>query len=186
MILFKVNSKSSIYVRLLYSMAVLCLLTALSSCSNDDTPAEIIPNPDSEIYFTKSLNFASDSGEAILSFTTNKDWSIDVSQSGGNVSWCTVFPNKGKAGENQVLVKVIRNEGVDDRNVVLNLTAGDLTKSIVVTQKQKDAITLTTAKFEVDKNGGEIQVEVKANVTYEVVIPEQYQSWIHESSGSGQ
>ena len=53
MILFKVNSKSSIYVRLLYSMAVLCLLTALSSCSDDDAPAEIIPNPDSEIYFTK-------------------------------------------------------------------------------------------------------------------------------------
>ena len=81
MILFKVNSKSSIYVRLLYSMAVLCLLTALSSCSDDDAPAEIIPNPDSEIYFTDSLNFTSDSGEAILSFTTNKDWSIDVSQS---------------------------------------------------------------------------------------------------------
>ena len=186
MILFKVNSKSSIYVRLLYSMAVLCLLIALSSCSDDDAPAEIIPNPDSEIYFTKSLDFTSDSGEAILSFTTNKDWSINVSQSGGDVSWCTVFPNKGKAGENQVLVKVIRNEGVDDRNVVLNLAAGDLTKSIVVTQKQKDAITLTTAKFEVDKNGGEIQVEVKANVTYEVVIPEQYQSWIREGSGSGQ
>jgi len=186
MILFKVNSKSSIYVRLLYSMAVLCLLTALSSCSDDDAPAEIIPNPDSEIYFTKSLDFTSDSGEAILSFTTNKDWSINVSQLGGDVSWCTVFPNKGKAGENQVLVKVIRNEGVDDRNVVLNLAAGDLTKSIVVTQKQKDAITLTTAKFEVDKNGGEIQVEVKANVTYEVVIPEQYQSWIREGSGSGQ
>ena len=167
-------------------MAVLCLLTALSSCSDDDAPAEIIPNPDSEIYFTKSLDFTSDSGEAILSFTTNKDWSINVSQSGGDVSWCTVFPNKGKAGENQVLVKVIRNEGVDDRNVVLNLAAGDLTKSIVVTQKQKDAITLTTAKFEVDKNGGEIQVEVKANVTYEVVIPEQYQSWIREGSGSGQ
>lgn len=186
MILFKVNSKSSIYVRLLYSMAVLCLLTALSSCSDDDAPAEIIPNPDSEIYFTGSLNFTSDSGEAILSFTTNKDWSIDVSQSGGDVSWCAVFPNKGKAGENQVSVRVVRNEGVDDRNVVLNLTAGDLTKSIVVTQKQKDAITLTTAKFEVDKNGGEIQVEVKANVTYEVVIPKQYQSWIREGSGSGQ
>lgn len=179
MILFKVSSKSSIYVRLLFSMAVLCLLITFGSCSEDDA-AEIIPNPDSEIYFTRSLDFTSDSGEAILSFTTNKDWSIDVSQSGGDVSWCTVFPNKGKAGENQVSVRVARNEGVDDRNTVLNLTVGDLTKSIVVTQKQKDAITLTTAKFEVDKNGGEIQVEVKANVSYEVVIPEQYQSWIHK------
>ena len=186
MILFRANSTSSIYVRLLFSMVALCLLITFGSCSDDDAPAEITPNPDSEIYFTGSLDFTSDSGEAILSFTTNKDWSIDVSQSGGDVSWCTVFPNKGKAGESQVSVRVARNEGVDDRNVVLNLTAGDLTKSIVVTQKQKDAITLTTAKFEVDKNGGEIQVEVKANVSYEVVIPEQYQSWIREGSGSGQ
>lgn len=161
-------------------MTILCLLVTFGSCSEDDAPAEIIPNPDSEIYFTRSLDFTSDSGEAILSFTTNKAWAIDVSQSGGDVSWCTVFPNKGKAGENQVSVRVARNEGVDDRNAVLNLTAGDLTKSIVVTQKQKDAITLTTAKFEVDKNGGEIQVEVKANVSYEVIIPKQYQSWIHK------
>ena len=180
MILFKVSSKSSIYVRLLFSIAVLCLLSTFGSCSDDDDPAEIIPNPDSEIYFTKSLDFTSDSGEAILSFTTNKDWVIDVSQSGGDVSWCTVFPNKGKAGENQVLVKVIENAGFDDRNVTLVLTAKELTNRIVVTQKQKDAITLTTAKFEVDKNGGDIQVEVKANVSYEVIVPEQYQSWIHK------
>ena len=106
-------------------MVALCLLITFGSCSDDDAPAEITPNPDSEIYFTGSLDFTSDSGEAILSFTTNKDWSIDVSQSGGDVSWCTVFPNKGKAGESQVSVRVARNEGVDDRNVVLNLTAVD-------------------------------------------------------------
>lgn len=182
--LLKVNSKSSIYARLLFSVLVWCLLVTFGSCSEEDAPAEIIPNPDSEIYFTKSLDFTSGSGEAIFSFTTNKNWSIDVSQSGGDVSWCTVFPNQGKTGENQVSVRVQRNESTDDRNVVLNLTAGDLTKSIVVTQKQKDAITLTTAKFEVDSNGGDIQVEVKANVSYDVVIPEQYQSWVREGSGS--
>ena len=85
---------------ILYKLIIFLGIFWLSSCSDDDAPAEIIPNPDSEIYFTKSLDFTSDSGEAILSFTTNKDWSINVSQSGGDVSWCTVFPNKGKAGEN--------------------------------------------------------------------------------------
>lgn len=163
-------------------MAVLCLLITLGSCSKDDVPAEIIPNPDSENYFTKSLDFTSDSGEAILSFTTNKDWAIDVSQSGGDVSWCTIFPNKGKAGENQVMVKVAENKGFDDRNVTLTLTAKDLTRKIVVTQKQKDAITLTTAKFEIDQIGGEIKVDIKANVSYEIIIPEQYQSWIRHKA----
>lgn len=182
--LLKVNPKSSVYARSLLSVLAWCLLVAFGGCSDEEAPAEIIPNSGSEIYFTKSLDFTSDNGETILSFTTNKNWAIDVSQSGGDVSWCTVSPNQGKAGENQVLVRVQRNESTDDRNVVLNLTAGDLTKSIVVTQKQKDAITLTTAKFEVDSNGGDIQVEVRANVSYDVVIPEQYQSWIREGSGS--
>lgn len=180
MILFKASSKSSIYARLLFSVAVLCLLSTVTGCSDDEDPAEIIPDPGSEIYFTKSLDFTSNSGESILSFTTNKDWTIEVSQSGGDVSWCTVFPSKGKAGENEVLVKVAENTGTDDRNATLILTAKELTNRIVVTQKQKDAITLTTAKFEVDKNGGDIEVEVKANVSYEVIIPEQYQSWIHK------
>lgn len=180
MILFKASSKSSIYARLLFSVAVLCLLSTVTGCSDDEDPAEIVPNPGSEIYFTKSLDFTSESDESILSFTTNKDWTIEVSQSGGDVSWCTVFPAKGKAGENEVLVKVAENTGTDDRNATLILTAKELTNRIVVTQKQKDAITLTTAKFEVDKNGGDIEVEVKANVSYEVIIPEQYQSWIHK------
>lgn len=180
MILFKASSKSSIYARLLFSVAVLCLLSTVTGCSDDEDPAEIIPDPGSEIYFTKSLDFTSNSGESILSFTTNKDWTIEVSQSGGDVSWCTVFPSKGKAGENEVLVKVAENTGTDDRNATLILTAKELTNRIVVTQKQKDAITLTTAKFEVDKNGGDIEVEVKANVSYEVIIPEQYRSWIHK------
>ena len=59
-------------------MVALCLLITFGSCSDDDAPAEITPNPDSEIYFTGSLDFTSDSGEAILSFTTNKDWSIEL------------------------------------------------------------------------------------------------------------
>lgn len=180
MIVFKVNSKNSIYVRLLFSMAVLCLLIIFDSCSDDDTPEEIIylntsveitPSPDSEIYFTKGLDFTSDSGEAILSFMTNQDWSIDVSQSDSDVSWCTVFPNEGKAGEIQVSVKVEGNEGVDDRNVVLNLIAGDSIRNIVVTQKQKNALLLTKNEYLVSAEGETISIEVKSNFDFEVKEP---------------
>lgn len=182
MILFKVNSKSSIYVHLLFSIVVLCLLITFSSCSEDnapaeivpnpDTPTEIIPNPDSEIYFNKGLDFISDSGEAILSFTTNKDWLIDVSsQSSDDGSWCTVFPNNGKSGEIQVTVKVAENEGFDDRNVILNLIAGDSIKNIIVTQKQKNALLLTKNEYMVSAEGETISIEVKSNVNFEVKEP---------------
>ena len=39
-------------------MVALCLLITFGSCSDDDAPAEITPNPDSEIYFTGSLDLS--------------------------------------------------------------------------------------------------------------------------------
>lgn len=159
---------------------VVCLLSIFAACSNSEEVAEIIPDPDSELYFAKSIDFSSDSGEEVISFTTNKDWTISISESGGYIDWCSVFPTEGKAGENQVKVIVTENTDIVDRNVTLTLKAQNLTKQIVVTQKQKDAITLTASRFELDRNGGEIQVEVKANVDYNVIIPQQYQDWIHE------
>ena len=154
---------------------VVCLLSIFAACSNSEEVAEIILDPDSELYFAKSIDFSSDSGEEVISFTTNKDWTISVSESGGYIDWCSVFPTEGKAGENQVKVIVTENTDIVDRNVTLTLKAQNLTKQIVVTQKQKDAITLTASRFELDRNGGEIQVEVKANVDYNVIIPYFYQ-----------
>lgn len=173
------NAKCSINGQSLFVMVLLCLLSLFGSCSSDD-PAEIIPATSSEIYFTKSLDFNSDSGEATLTFTTNKSWTIEASQSNGTIGWCSVTPASGKAGENSVKVRVNANEGYDDRNVTLILTAAELSKSIVVTQKQKDALTLTTAKYEVDKDGGTIQVEVNANISYEAVISANCKDWIHK------
>lgn len=39
-----------------------------------------------------------------------------------------------------------------------------------MTQKQQDALTVTTSKYEVGGAGGNIAVEVKANITYEVEV----------------
>lgn len=72
------------------------------------------------------------------------------------------------------------NEGYDDRNVVLTIQVGELMKTVVVTQKQKDALTLTTDRFEVGQEGGTIHVEVKSNISYEVVIPDEYKGWISQ------
>lgn len=170
--------------RLSFLSACLCFLCTFSNCSKDEPAAEIILSADSESFFKESLDFSSDGEEKTIKFTTNKDWSIEVSQSGSDVNWCSVSPTQGKAGENTVKVKASSNTGYDDRNVTLTITAKDLTKKVVVTQKQNNALTLTTAKYEVGNEGGTIQVEVKANINYEVLIPKEYQSWIHKSVAS--
>ena len=176
---------------LLFLMVDSCIVIFFCGCSKESEKAnktelttELVFNAETEMLFHKGLDFTSKSGEKIIYFTTNKDWTLELSQSGGDVNWCTVFPTQGTAGENMVMIKVSDNESYDDRNVVLTLNAKELSKRLVVTQKQKDAIMLTTAKYELDENGGRIQVEVKANVDYRVIIPEQYKSWIHEDNST--
>ena len=51
-------------------------------------------------------------------------------------------------------------------------------KKITVTQKQNDALTVTADKIEVATKGGEITVEVKANVTFEYEVEEEAAGWI--------
>lgn len=187
MILLKEKLRCSVGSFFLYPIVAWCMIGLLSGCTKDtkevqgnDKKTELVFTDESEMYFSNGLVFTAEGGEKVLSFTINEEWSLNFSQSGGDVSWCTVFPVKGTAGENMVIVKVAANTTYDDRSLVLTLSAKELSKKLIVIQKQKDAITLTTAKYELDKNGGQIQVEVKANVPYEVIIPEQYQNWIHK------
>ena len=50
------------------------------------------------------------------------------------------------------------------------LKCGTVSKNIVVVQKQKDALTVTSSKYEVDGEGGNVSVEVKANISFEVEV----------------
>lgn len=160
------------------------LCICFSACGEDSVVPEVTIESGSEDYFVKNMDFGSISGEKIFSFTSNVDWSISLASTRNGESWCSVIPSSGSAGTNTVRICVQENTGYDDRNVVLTLTAGSLTKNLTITQKQKDALLLTTNKFELEPIGGEINVEVKANVEYEAVIPEAYKDWITLSSRS--
>jgi hypothetical protein len=50
-----------------------------------------------------------------------------------------------------------------------------------VSQKQKNALTLTSSKFELTPKGGEVVIEVKANINFSYTIDEAAKSWITHS-----
>lgn len=155
------------------------------SCSSDDPVTPEITIPESSMsYFTEAIEFPSSGGSKILSFTTNVEWTLTVSATQSGSGWCTVSQTQGEAGSYSLAVIVEENSGYDDRNTVLVLQAGNITKNVIINQKQKNSITLTTNRFEVDAEGGTINVEVKSNIDYTVEIPKQYQSWISKSSKS--
>lgn len=155
------------------------------ACSSDPIVPEVTVEMGKEDYFAKNMDFDSSAGEKTFSFNSNVEWTISVAPTMNGETWCTVTPISGKEGNSTIVVKVQENTGYDDRNVVLTLTAGStLTKTITVTQKQKDAILLTTNKFEIEPQGGKINIEVKANVDYEAIISESCKSWISLASKS--
>lgn len=165
--------------KIFYFLLALMVAT-VSACSSDDplVPSITVPTG-SENYFGKNIDFQTTASSKDITFNSNMDWNIEVPQ---NIDWCKVSPTSGNAGTQNVTISVSNNETYDDRSAVLRFCVGDSTKTIIVNQKQLDALTLTADKFEVPQEGGNIDVEVKSNIDFTYVIPEEFASWIHASS----
>lgn len=146
------------------------------SCSDDNTTTdEPTPNPGEpqiEIPATSlAPNFKSEGGKSIIEFTAKSDWSVSVVNTRAE-SWCSVSPLSGKAGKASLTIRTTANETYDERNATITLRAGTDSKNIIVTQKQKDALLVSSSKIEMKKEGGEFTIEVKANVTFSHSIDE--------------
>lgn len=151
-------------------------------CSSEPITPEVIVSEGTVNYFSESMDFPSNGGSKILNFTSNVKWTLKVSETQSSSNWCTVSQAEGNAGTYNISVTVAENAGYDDRNVVLVLSAGELRKNVIVNQKQKNSLTLTTDRFEIGNEGGTIDVEVKSNVDFNVEIPDAYKSWISQTS----
>lgn len=169
--------------RLLTASLLIAVCAGFSSCGDDELEKEPL-NPvgrDEITISSASFDFEANGGEKTLSFSTNRDWTATLANTANSENWCTVTPLNGKAGDNNIQIRVAANKGYDDRNMSLTIAAGGTSKTVIINQKQQDALTLTANKFEVGKNGGKINVEVKANIQYEVIISETSKSWISQS-----
>ena len=146
-----------------------------------DVETILIPLGESEGYFEKGICFTSNNEEKTLTFETNKKWNIAIPT---NIEWCTVSSNNGVAGTVSLTIKVTENTFYDERNAILTLKVGEIEKRIKITQKQQDALLVSSNIFELDKSNHIIDVEVKSNIEYEVIIPPAYQSWIVQNNKS--
>ena len=167
-------------------MAILAIgiYTNFISCS-DDGKESPIPNQSAIEEFTQSnMNFTEKVNEQTFTFTTNADWTISVAPIKGGENWCTASPTQGNAGNQTVKIAVVENSTYDDRSVTVTLKSGTESKSFVVTQKQKDALLLTSDKVEINQTGGDFTIEVKANINYTAIIGEDCKDWIKEKSNT--
>ncbi len=158
--------------------AITALLFAVG-CNDDDivNQEEQGPKQPSITLDSSISNFTTEGGTNTISFTATTAWTAEVINSRAD-TWCSISPTSGSAGNATITITTTPNDTTDDRFASINIKAGAVTKTITVSQKQKDALTLSSSKFEVAAEGGEVVIEVKANIDFDYVIDETSKSWI--------
>lgn len=128
--------------------------------------------------------FASVGGVVEVKFTTNADWNVQQYNT-HHYSWASINPVSGSAGENVIYVTALKNENYDGREFNFAINAAGATKEISVVQKQKDALTITENTFDIEGIGGQVEIEVVANIDYSYELSEGADAWVIPVSTKG-
>ena len=175
--------------KVLFMLAMLTCIFASCSDGGSDDPVNPTPKPEevkAEITLdstieSNGLSFGASAGDNSVSFTTNTNWTLTVSSTTSGTVWCTASAISGSKGSATVKFTVTENTEYDDRSVSVTVKAGTASKTFKVTQKGVDALLVTTSSYEVAQKGGSIEVEVKANIDYQLEISETAKGWITEA-----
>ncbi|HTN69394.1 MAG TPA: BACON domain-containing carbohydrate-binding protein, partial [Dysgonamonadaceae bacterium] len=81
---------------------------------------------------------------------------------------------------NKLYFNIAKNESYDNRNgfITIKQKDGALTETIKVYQSQKDAIILSNKKQDLSSDSQTLEIELKTNVDFEVIIPEAAKNWV--------
>lgn len=165
--------KSLMNMKTMKSLGV-CLVLALvsigfSSCDGEDYHSRL---PELII---KNLDFSSGSDTQEMTFRNEDLTNYGIS---ADAIWCTPWIDYDKS---IIYVKVTaRGEGesddakYDERTCTVTLTdvRDNTIRTFTVSQKQTNAVIVNGNKVDVESSGGDVEIEVKHNIDYQVSIPE--------------
>lgn len=162
------------YIKLYF---VLCSLLVFAACTDNGDKNETSQPDDAKLTLSSPSNITFDANllETTISFHSSVAWKAFVPSV---ATWCHLSQKAGEAGDVLLLLTVEPNEEYDDRNAKITIMAGDKSLDIFVVQKQKNAITATSDRFEVGEEGKVISVEINSNVTYAYEISPEASTWI--------
>lgn len=164
--------------RALLICAVLIVAYSCTKPTPTPTPsADLITIPSSE---NTSPTFATEGGTASVSFTASGAWTASVINTRAD-GWCTVSPTSGASGSGSITINASVNDTNDERSATVQIKCGTAEKTITATQKQKDALTVTKSRFDIGSTGGDVQIEVKSNISFEYRIEDDAKSWVSEA-----
>lgn len=140
------------------------------SCSKDEEEPYLSIN-------IKEIAISESGGSQTISFESNMNWTARSSE-----SWCTVSPSSGDASVKNTNVTVSANDTYDDRSCTITITVGSISKSITINQSSKSGLFVSKDKYELSSEATTIEVEVEANIEYDVSISD---NWITDVTTRG-
>ena len=171
-------------IQIILSLAFLGLCSCEKEPENQNPPENHSETPSTQaseyVVSNLSMSIPTEGGECSFAFKTSDSWTASVIN-GRADGWLTFSPTSGQSGSVTVVVKASGNEGYEDRSATLRIVSGKNTTDLLITQKQKDALLVTTTKYEIPKEGGEVSVEVKSNVTYSYTL-EDTDGWVTDNT----
>ena len=119
-----------------FMLAVAAACTMVFSCEKPETPVEETPEPALEVSVAE-LAVAATAGEATFTVTSNQDWTAT-----SEAAWVSLDPATGVASAEAVTVKVtaVDNELTEARTATVTVKAGELTKTIALTQAAAEVV----------------------------------------------
>ena len=117
-----------------------------------------------------------------IKFIASSDWTSNISAGTRAIDWLSVSPMQGGAGVVTLQINTQPNESYDERNAIISLTCGNVQQNITVTQKQKDALLVSSNKVEIDAIGGVFDIKLQSNVSVSYEIEESAKDWLTASS----
>ena len=132
---------------------------------------------------TITVLFNSEAGTASIDLSASGKWTAEFVN--GRAYWCTLSQTEGKRGLATLTFSVQANGEYDERSASVVFTSGDLKRTVVVVQKQRDAMLVSSGRFDIAAEGGTVTIEVSSNVDFTHAVAADAGDWIHSLSTKG-
>lgn len=130
---------------------------------------------------TSEYNLSNEKHTLTVEVSTNVEFDVKP-----EADWVKYIQTKGLSTK-QIVLEVAENDTYDQRETKVNVKQknGDLSGTITIKQDEKYGFVLSKTEFNLTNEAQNIDVEVKYNVDFEVVIPDGCKEWIKQVSTKG-
>ena len=130
---------------------------------------------------TSEYNLSNEKHTLTVEVSTNVEFDVKP-----EADWVKYVQTKGLSTK-QIVLEVAENDTYDHRETKVNVKQknGDLSGTITIKQDEKYGILVSQSEYNLTNEAQTIEVEVKYNVDFEVVIPDECKDWIKQVSTKG-